>query len=110
MNVIHCARSGGIIGISNTNTQYTIFNIERKITLNDPKSAAIIFIPTDSTAMVNEPLVFRPLKVYCMSLMSVLFVIRKKKSLKQQRKKMNSEIIFILRGGGRVVRRCWINF
>ena len=66
MSVYHSARSGGIIGIiffiffnmkvccvlslesphrgdSNEYTQYTIFSIKKKITLNYPKSAAMGF-------------------------------------------------------------------
>ena len=35
-------------GDSNEYTQYTIFNIKRKITLNYSKSAAIGFFPRDS--------------------------------------------------------------
>ena len=31
------------LGDSNENTQYTIFNIKRKISLNYPKSAAMLF-------------------------------------------------------------------
>ena len=30
-------------------TQYTIFNIEKKITLNHPESAAVEFFPKDSS-------------------------------------------------------------
>ena len=45
-------------------TQYTIFNIKRKITLNYPKSAAMEFFPKHEfeTAMVNKPSVFETLK------------------------------------------------
>ena len=61
-------------GDSNEYTQYTIFNIKRKIALNYPKSAAMGFskgLKTKfETAMVNEPSVFEPLKFYC----SCLFV------------------------------------
>ena len=32
-------------GDSNEYTQYTIFNIKKKITLNYPKSAAMVFFP-----------------------------------------------------------------
>ena len=35
-------------GESNENTQYTVFNIKKKITLNYPKSAAKGFFPTSS--------------------------------------------------------------
>ena len=51
-------------GNSNEYTQYTIFNITWKITLNYPKSAAMGFFPKHEfeTAMVNKPLVFETLK------------------------------------------------
>ena len=57
-------------GDSNEYTQYTIFNIKKKITLNYPKSAAMGFCSKGlenefETAMVNEPSVFEPLKFYC---------------------------------------------
>ena len=90
MSVNHSARSGGIIGIflrfsltccvfslesprwgkSNESTQYTIFNIQKKISLNHPKSSAtgIVFKELKNefeTAVVNEPSVFEPLKVFC---------------------------------------------
>ena len=51
-------------------TQYTIFNINTKITLNFPKSAAMrlnfkgLKNEFDS-AVVNESSVFEPLKFYC---------------------------------------------
>ena len=53
-------------GDSNEYTQYTIFNIKMKITLNYPKSAAMGFCSKGlknkfETAMVNEPSVFEPL-------------------------------------------------
>ena len=35
-------------GDSNEYTQYTIFNIKKKITLNYPKSAGLGFFPRDS--------------------------------------------------------------
>ena len=59
-------------GDSNGYTQYTIFNIKKKITLNYPKSAAMGFCSKGlknefETAMVNEPSVFDPLKFYCIS-------------------------------------------
>ena len=55
---------------SNEYTQYTIFNIKKKITLNYPKSAAIEISSKGlknkfEAAMVNLPSVFEPLKVYC---------------------------------------------
>ena len=57
-------------GHSNGYTQYTIFNIKKKITFNYPKSAAMGFCSKGlknefETAMVNEPFVFEPLKFYC---------------------------------------------
>ena len=60
-------------GDSNEYTQYTIFNIKKKITLNYPKSAAMDFCSKGlksefETAMVNEPSVFEPLKFYCTSI------------------------------------------
>ena len=50
-------------GDSNEYTQYTIFNIKKKITQNYPKSAAMGFCPKGlknefETAVVNEPSVF----------------------------------------------------
>ena len=55
---------------SNEYTQYTIFNIKKKITLNYPKSADVGFFSKAlknefKAAVVNEPLVFEPLKFYC---------------------------------------------
>ena len=57
-------------GDSNEYTQYTFFNIRKKITLNDPKSAAMRFCAKGfkdefGTAVVNELSVFEPLKLYC---------------------------------------------
>ena len=87
MCVTQSARLGGIIGISfpfsihegmllphwgdsNEYTQYTIFNIKKKITLNYLKSASLAFFSKDlknefETAVENEPSVFEPLKFYC---------------------------------------------
>ena len=58
-------------GDSNECTQYTIFNIKKKINLNYPKSATIGFCSEGiknvfETAEVNEPSMFEPLKFYCM--------------------------------------------
>ena len=58
-------------GDSNKYTQYTIFNIKKKITLNYSKSAAMGFFSKGlknelETAVVNEPSVFEQLKIYCM--------------------------------------------
>ena len=57
-------------GDSNEYTQFTIFNMNKKNTLNYPKSAALCFFSKGlknefETAVVNEPLVFEPLKFYC---------------------------------------------
>ena len=57
-------------GDSNEYTQYTIFNMTKKNTINYPKSAATGFFSKGlknefETAMVNEPSVFEPLKFYC---------------------------------------------
>ena len=57
-------------GDSNEYTQYTIFNMNKKNTLNYPKSAATGFFFKGlknefKTAVVNEPSVFEPLKFYC---------------------------------------------
>ena len=58
-------------GDSNEYTQYcTIFNMNKKNTLNHPKSAAMGFFSNGlrnefETAVVNEPSVFEPLKFYC---------------------------------------------
>ena len=59
---------------SNEYTQYTIFNIKKKITLNYAKSATIGFCSKGlknefETAVVNEPSVFEPLKFYCIFLL-----------------------------------------
>ena len=42
-------------GDSNEATQFTIFNIKKKITLNYPKSAATGFFPRDSRASSKQP-------------------------------------------------------
>ena len=57
-------------GDSNEYTQYTIFNMNKKDTINYLKSAAMFFFPRGlknefKTAVVNEPSVFEPLKFYC---------------------------------------------
>ena len=57
-------------GDSNEYTQYTIFNMNEKGTINYPKSAAMFFFSKGlknefETAVVNEPSVFEPLKFYC---------------------------------------------
>ena len=65
------------LGDSNEYTQYTIFNINMKNTLNYLKSAAMGFFFKElknefKTAMVNEPSVFEPLKFYCISVSPAL--------------------------------------
>ena len=59
-------------GNSNEHTQYTIFNIKKKITAiySKSKSSAKGFFsmgPNNKfeTAVLNEPSVFQPLKFYC---------------------------------------------
>ena len=57
-------------GDSNEYTQYTIFKIKKKITLNHPKYAIMEFCSNGlkkelETAVVNEPSVLEPLKFYC---------------------------------------------
>ena len=59
-------------GDSNEYTQYTIFDMIKKNTLNHPKSAAMGFFSKGlknefETAVVNEPSMFEPLKFYCIS-------------------------------------------
>ena len=63
-------------GDSTEYTQYTIFNIKRKTTLNYPKSVAMGFCSYGlknefETAVVNEPSVFEPLKFYCICFTNV---------------------------------------
>ena len=65
-------------GDSSEYTQYTIFNIKKKITLNYPKSAAMGFFSKGfknafETAVVNEPSVFEPLKFYCIYILQKLY-------------------------------------
>ena len=60
-----------IRGDSNEYSQNTIFSIEKKVTLNYPKSAVMGFLFKGhknkfEKAIVNEPSVFKPLKVYCL--------------------------------------------
>ena len=57
-------------GDSNESAQYTVFNMNKKNTLNYPKTAAMGFFSKGlknefETAVVNEPSVFEPLKFYC---------------------------------------------
>ena len=42
-------------GDSNEYTQYTIFNIKKKITLNDSTSAAMGFFPRDPRTSSKQP-------------------------------------------------------
>ena len=55
-------------GDSNEYTQYTIFKIKKNLALNYPKSSDVGFFPKKyfETAVVNEPSVFEPVKVFCM--------------------------------------------
>ena len=57
-------------GESNGYTQYTSSHYKKENHLNYPKSAGMIFFskgPNNEfeTAVVNEPSMFEPLKVYC---------------------------------------------
>ena len=52
-------------GDSNEYTQYTTFNIKKKITLDYPKYAAKGLKDEFETAVVNELSVFEPLKFNC---------------------------------------------
>ena len=59
-------------GDSNEYTQYTIYNMNKKNTLNYPKSAAMGLFSKGlknefEIAVVNELSVFDPLKFYCIS-------------------------------------------
>ena len=51
-------------GDSNEYAQYTctILNIKQKITLNYPKSAAMVFFLGTQNSVANEPSMFEPLK------------------------------------------------
>ena len=58
---------------SNEYTQYTIFNIKKKIALNCPNASAMVSFSKGlknefETAVVNEPSVFESLKFYCILL------------------------------------------
>ena len=66
-------------GDYNEYTQYTIFNIKKKITQNYPKSAAMCFRSRElknefERAVVNEPSVFERLKFYCNTVFIILNV------------------------------------
>ena len=57
-------------GDSNEYAHYTVFNMNKKNTLNYPKSAAMGFCSKGlknefEAAVVNEPSVFEPSKFYC---------------------------------------------
>ena len=63
-------RIASVGGDSNDYTQYTIFNMNKKNTLNYPISAAMGFFSKGlknefETAVVNQPSVFEPLTFYC---------------------------------------------
>ena len=58
-------------------TQYTIFNIKKKINLIYSKSPAMGFCSEElkngfETAVVNEPSVFEPPKFYCIYIAHIL--------------------------------------
>ena len=93
MSVNHSVLSGGIIDTSNMNvccvfslesphrgdsneyTQYTILNMKKKrksaLATCIPNLHVCYFFPKNEfeTAVVNEPSVFEPLKVYCIYFM-----------------------------------------
>ena len=55
-------------GDSNVYTKYTIFNIEKKISLNYPSLQLSEFfkgLKFEFKTVVNDPSAFEPLKVYC---------------------------------------------
>ena len=63
-------------GDSNEYTQYTIFNIKKKITQNYPKSASIGVRSKGlknefETAVLNEPSVFELLEFYCTMIIAI---------------------------------------
>ena len=67
-------------GDSHEYTQYTIFNMNKKNSLNYPKSAAMGFFfkgleKEFETAMVYEPSVFEPLKFYCIRIQIILVTV-----------------------------------
>ena len=67
-------------GDSNEYTQYTIFNMNKKNTLNYSKSAAMGLFSKGlknefETAVVYEPSVFEPLKFYCKFWRVCMFMI-----------------------------------
>ena len=56
-------------------TQYIIFNMNKKDTINYPKSAGMGFLFKGlknefETTVVNEPSVFEPLKFYCICILT----------------------------------------
>ena len=69
-------------GDSNEYTQYTNFNIQKKITLNYPKSGIFSKELKNEfeTAVVNEPSLFKPLKFYyicfALSMFSIMSTAR----------------------------------
>ena len=64
-------------GDSNEYTQHIIFNMRKKTTLNYPQTAELYDLLDKELknefeiAMVNKPSVFEPLKVYCISGLSM---------------------------------------
>ena len=68
-------------GDSNEYTQHTMFNMNKKNTLNCPKSAAMGFFSKGlknefETAVVNKPSVYEPLKFYC----TIIYIAIKKRT------------------------------
>ena len=75
-------------GDSNEYTQYTIFHVKTKIILNYPKSAAMGFCSKGpknefGTAVVNEPSVFEPLKLYCINTRHINRILKEIKDNKE---------------------------
>ena len=85
-------------GDSNEYTQYIIFKIKEKITLNYPKSVAMSFCFKGlknefETAVVNESSVVEPLKFYCICCnRSVSFVQEEEEVEKQTTKREHFEL------------------
>ena len=73
-------------GDSNENAPYNIFNMNKKNTLNYPKSVAKGFFAKGlrnefETAVVNEPSVFEPLKFYCIYMYYAMYYSSERKSI-----------------------------
>ena len=73
-------------------TQYTIFNLKKKIIQNYPKSAAMGFCSKGlknefETAVVNAPPVFEQLKFYCIWFMLLLWHLKVNTKGKKRKKR-----------------------